>query len=1108
MADVAGGDFADKVLEHIRVKGPAKAKQIGDALGVDRSLVNQALYGPLRGKVRQTKDYNWSLADGAPQARGGPKDDPGNSHESLFRYYLDCLSQDDDSGVRTFADSKFDLDYGELEAWPLESSQPNLESEALRKLVGRQRRDARKKALWLGYPALVRHARSRKGWEGAFLEPLLIWPQDPDAGDLGFLPEPMINARALESLVAAENVMEEAAQLADELGLDSPDPPPLDELSARLRELRPEWGWKDALTPAPFRKFGELRKVSESGIYNAAVVVLADRSPFTVGLERELTDLRSVSNAAIASSSLGVLLGAQGATASIEGPLLGPAPLNAEQRTAVSQALTESLTVITGPPGTGKSQVVTAILVNAAWRGLRVLFASKNNKAVDVVMERVNALTPRPIILRLGTRGLQEQLAQHITAVLSARPTPDDRRTHEVALSKLGIEGEALDQYVRDIENLIRLRNQVDELERAAEGARGILTEATFGCADSIAISDAEAGVSRLREAIRRSSRSGAPFLEQLVWMFVKESRRRTAIVAAEELEAILRPYGFDFAKLREPSTTLLDGADFVEALNAAAAYQASLKNLSNTPDTGALAAHIAEQTRALADLSGEVWTSWTALLPDRLTDKDRAALGDYAAILRTISKADEEGGNVASQVWRRYYDLAAKTTKALPCWAVTSLSARGRVPFAAGEFDLVVIDEASQCDIASALPLLFRAKRAVIIGDPQQLRHISRLSQQRDQALMVKHNLLDNPGPSWGYRANGLYDLAAARAKSESIVVLRDHHRSHADIINFSNSFFYGGRLRVATDYRRLKRPDGPAIRWVNVKGRVVRPPQGGATNEIEAAAIVEELRRIAITQRFAGELGVVTPFRAQANLIEELIARDDALAPVLASRNFIAETAHKFQGDERDVILFSPVVSQGMPAGGAGFLKSQGNLFNVGITRARGALVVVGDAAACGSCDIEYLSAFARYVAEHSQATERTAAHVRPKDVGRNYPAVAQPELVSDWERIFYSALVDAGIRPIPQFDVDQYILDFALIRTNGRRLNIEVDGERYHRDWDGELVRRDQLRNLRMIEMGWDVMRLWVYEIRDSMPDCVRRVSNWAADADADLQVIDQA
>ena len=112
------------------------------------------------------------------------------------------------------------------------------------------------------------------------------------------------------------------------------------------------------------------------------------------------------------------------------------------------QALTEPLIVITGPPGTGKSQVVTAVLVNAAWRGLRVLFASKNNKAVDLVIERVNALSPRPIMLRLGTRALQEQLAQHIMAILSSRPTDDDRRAYELMLVKLRSEGEALHRLI------------------------------------------------------------------------------------------------------------------------------------------------------------------------------------------------------------------------------------------------------------------------------------------------------------------------------------------------------------------------------------------------------------------------------------------------------------------------------------------------------------------------------------------------------------------------------------------------------------------------------------------------------------------------------------
>ncbi|MGB5166404.1 MAG: DUF559 domain-containing protein, partial [Woeseiaceae bacterium] len=90
-------------------------------------------------------------------------------------------------------------------------------------------------------------------------------------------------------------------------------------------------------------------------------------------------------------------------------------------------------------------------------------------------------------------------------------------------------------------------------------------------------------------------------------------------------------------------------------------------------------------------------------------------------------------------------------------------------------------------------------------------------------------------------------------------------------------------------------------------------------------------------------------------------------------------------------------------------------------------------------------------------------------------------------------YSALFDAGIQSIPQYDVDQYTLDFAIF-DGDRKLNIEVDGERYHKNWTGELCLRDRMRNQRLIELGWDVKRFWVYQIRDDMPKCIQWVKAW--------------
>jgi very-short-patch-repair endonuclease len=141
----------------------------------------------------------------------------------------------------------------------------------------------------------------------------------------------------------------------------------------------------------------------------------------------------------------------------------------------------------------------------------------------------------------------------------------------------------------------------------------------------------------------------------------------------------------------------------------------------------------------------------------------------------------------------------------------------------------------------------------------------------------------------------------------------------------------------------------------------------------------------------------------------------------------------------------------------------------------------------------DVKHLAAFANYVFALARRAPRQEEEVKAQDCGPEYPAVADPEKVSEWERILYRAMYQCGIRSIPQYPVEKYLLDFALF-AGERRLNVEVDGEKYHRNWDGELCRRDQIRNQRLIELGWDVIRFWVYQVRDDLDACVERVRRW--------------
>ncbi len=125
-----------------------------------------------------------------------------------------------------------------------------------------------------------------------------------------------------------------------------------------------------------------------------------------------------------------------------------------------------------------------------------------------------------------------------------------------------------------------------------------------------------------------------------------------------------------------------------------------------------------------------------------------------------------------------------------------------------------------------------------------------------------------------------------------------------------------------------------------------------------------------------------------------------------------------------------------------------------------------------------IDYLAKFGDYVGRlTANAASTTAAY--EANLGADYPAVSRPEQVSDWERRFYSDLYQAGLRSIPQFTVEQFDLDFAIV-----------------------------VGNQRSIELGWDVKRFWVYEIRDRLPQCVRQVQDWVVAAESHRPAMDDS
>jgi hypothetical protein len=554
----------------------------------------------------------------------------------------------------------------------------------------------------------------------------------------------------------------------------------------------------------------------------------ADGQGYTKGLEFELRSLQSIPERAYRTTALGAWVHSRdvharpadrpppiGATSeSALSRILEVVALNPEQRQAVRQGLSNSLTVITGPPGTGKSQVVTSLVVNASRQGLTVLFASKNNKAVDLVESRVNGLGPRPVLLRLGTDA--GRLTGYLDSILRGSAHGDDHRLQRECETTHDRLRQRIETLEADVRASVTLRNDVDRLERQVEALRQRIGESPFRRIRTLDPLELKRAAGLFQAALDETTVVGRPLWVRLVWPFLRKGRLQRLASARARLMKMLDAIG------SEPIDDLSSRAVQVVV---AAEYFLQSTTLTAQRSLEAAGRELATLTDELVANSRLLWETWLRLESSRLRPEHRKLLGDFSALARIIASGDRTSP-ARREALSRYAHLFREITPVLGCWAVTSLSVRGRVPFAPGLFDLLVIDEASQCDIASALPLLYRARRAVVIGDPMQLQHISSLSARQDQELLGKYGLMrDSLG--WAYSTRSLFDLANSLCRREDVVTLREHYRSHADIIEFSNGAFYGGQLRIATNHDRLCRPSGeePSVRWVEVRSTRWRP-------------------------------------------------------------------------------------------------------------------------------------------------------------------------------------------------------------------------------------------------------------------------------------------
>lgn len=403
-------------------------------------------------------------------------------------------------------------------------------------------------------------------------------------------------------------------------------------------------------------------------------------------------------------------------------------------------------------------------------------------------------------------------------------------------------------------------------------------------------------------------------------------------------------------------------------------------------------------------------------------------------------------------------YELFGKALKAVPIW-ITTAQATQSIPLLPDLFDLLIIDEATQCTVTNLLPLVYRAKHIAVIGDKEQLEAITSLSPAAENVLATSFGI-DHLLELLGHTKNTVYGafVQCLPKRYSDVIALDEHYRSHPLIIGFANEHVYKKKLRLKKDPSQgVKVPTGAGLFCRNVEGVCQRDKRGQSwLNQKEAKAVVETVKELRSESQFSRfSLGVVTPFKAQVELIIELLDKDGLL------NNTMVGTAHSFQGDERDVIIFSPVVSKDISEGAASWVEKPPNLINVAVTRAREALFLVGNLSCCRQ-QPGILGKLASY-AEQVEVLRKTS----------------QEELE------LFSWMVIQGWAPEVHPVIGDIEVDFT-IKHEGRNIAIEVDGTQH--DWN---TVADSARDAYLKGRGFMVVRIPARAVRETPAVCIEKI-----------------
>lgn len=552
-----------------------------------------------------------------------------------------------------------------------------------------------------------------------------------------------------------------------------------------------------------------------------------------------------------------------------EGVVIYPFGFNLSQKKAVDNALTNRISIIEGPPGTGKTQTILNIIANAVMRGKSVAVVSGNNTATANVHEKLGKYGLGFIAAPLGNSKNKDAFIEEQNCLL---PDMKDWRTDSAVLDDIIQEEATLDKmldlqnrYSRITEEYISLKKEYEHYKDyyvALDLDRNMLSFSTRINSEKILRFIAEyelfAYSGKRKSVFRRISLCFRYGLKNLRFCEYPEEK----VISYCQNIYYVRRLG-ELEKRKHEYEKELSALDFDKKMQdytmmSMAAFKATL-----------------------AERYGDIPVR-KYYHSDDLWKKSHEFIRDYPVVLSTT------------------YSLRA------------SLSNRFI-------YDYVIIDEASQVDLATGALALSCAKKTVIVGDTKQLPNVvDRQQKTATDHIFVKHALPE----AYRYSNHSLLSSALELFPDAPRALLKEHYRCHPEIIGFCNQRFYNNELVVLTKANCDRQP---LLVYKTVPGNHSR----GHLNYRQIDVINDEVFPEQKLNSYDGSVGIVTPYRDQAN----------ELRKVFSETSVKADTVDKFQGQERSVMIFSTVDNE------IGEFAADPNRLNVAVSRAINQFIVVTD-------------------------------------------------------------------------------------------------------------------------------------------------------------------